>query len=919
MKAEPDRPLSAALFANPPVAYRPAPLWVWNDELKPRRVREQLRMLKQAGFGGAFVHPRPGLITEYFGDDWWKCFGVALKEARRLGIHLQIYDENSYPSGFAGGHVPSQLPHAVGSLVRIRQQPTADGGKMLASMKHKGIRYVFEQTTLQPSQWLAGFAYSDLLRPEVARKFLELTHEAYYARFGRDFGKTITAAFYDEPAIPYGTHSLPYSPWLAAEFRRRHGYELTPELPKLFLDLKNCQRVRFDYYETVHHLFVENWAKPMRAWCRKHRIVVTGHYTSSHLVTSNAMAMHEWLDLPGIDCLETLIGRLTTGPGARRRVLPNKILNLVLGNVRELQTAANQLGRSRTLCEAFGAGGYESTLEDYKRIGDWLYSHGANYLNPHLTFMTIRGARKRDHPQTFSEHSSWWPHSRTLWDYFGRLSYVLSQGRMRQRILMLQPTTSRWVEKTPLGASPRWETLSRTYPKTIQFLSNRLWDFDLGDEWILEHHGKIKDGKFQVGQQQYEVIVIPAAILNLRASTLRLLADWTRQGGRVLMLGDPPSLIDGRPSQRAARLGRRWQRVEGLGQLDRMLAGILPKQVTIVPRSGWPEQLALMRRELNAKTNCYFFTNMGAGRERFEVHFPQAGNIEEWDPLTGKITSLGSATSLALDLPRAGSRLLILKLGTQRREAPPSPMRILSMNRRHITEGGHSCPPPWDAKQADRNVRPPLEFTVPTRVQMEWRLSTKPVPVKTLTVQRSEENVLTLDYCDVVVGGEKLNNMHHWHANQRIVRAHGLDYPAWDSTVQFKRNYLDMKFPKDSGFQAQFRFEVEKLPRSLRIAVESPELYRIELNSRQLRFHGKSRSWLDPHIRACDVTAFVKTGHNTITLTAQPYHILMELEPVYLLGEFALSPSLGDSQSPRRARLPWGLGASKDFLFIRVQ
>lgn len=854
MKSTAASPLQSSKFAAPPVAYRPAPLWVWNDQLTPRRVRQQLRLIKKAGFGGAFVHPRPGLITEYLGDDWWACFASALDEARRLGIHLQIYDENSYPSGFAGGHVPSQLPHAVGSLVRMREvdrrQPASAGSNVYATAKHKGVRYVFEKASVEPSPWLADFAYPDLLRPEVTRKFLELTHEAYYARFSRHFGRTITAAFYDEPAIPYGTRSLPYSPWLAVRFKRRHGYDLTPEIPKLFLDQKGYERVRFDYYETIHHLFVENWAKPMQAWCRQHRIAITGHYNENNpRHTPNAMAMLEWLDMPGIDSLECLIGLLTTHRGIRRRVLPDRVLDLVLGTVRELQSVANQLGHARTLCEAFGAGGYESTLEDFKRIGDWLYTHGVNYLNPHLTFMTIRGARKRDHPQTFSEHSSWWPHSRPLWDYFARLSYVLSQGRMRQRILLLQPTSSAWLETPAHGASPDGESLTQIHLKTIQFLCNRLWDFDLGDEWILVRHGKVAAKKLQVGQQHYQVIVIPARLLNLRASTLRLLEDWTRQRGRVLILGDPPALVDGRPSQRAARLSRRWERVEGLEQLDRALARLLPKQVEIVPQAGWPEQVALMRRELDPKTICYFFTNMGAQQERFEANFPERGTIEEWDPQTGKViplTSEGGATvSVPLDLPRAGSRLLILKVGARVTEKPTSPARILS---------------------------------------------TRTVPLETLAVERCEENVLALDYCDVVVGGEKLNDMHHWHANQKIAQPHGLDHPAWDSAVQFRRNYLDMKFPKDTGFQAKFHFEVEKLPRSLRVAIESPELYRIQLNSQLLRFHSKSNSWLDPHIRTCDATAFLKKGRNTITLTAQPYDILMELEPVYLLGEFALKP-----------------------------
>ena len=55
---------------------------------------------------------------------------------------------------------------------------------------------------------------------------------------------------------------------------------------------------------------------------------------------------------------------------------------------------ANQLGLPRTLCEAYGAGGWDLRFEDMKRIGDWLYVLGVNTLDQHLSYVTIRGARK---------------------------------------------------------------------------------------------------------------------------------------------------------------------------------------------------------------------------------------------------------------------------------------------------------------------------------------------------------------------------------------------------------------------------------------------------------------------------------------------------------------------------------------------
>ena len=82
-------------FSAPSSAYRPAPLWVWNDEMTEEQIDFQLEELHAHGFGGAFVHPRPGLVTEYLSDRWFAMWGHALEKSKALGMKLYIYDENS--------------------------------------------------------------------------------------------------------------------------------------------------------------------------------------------------------------------------------------------------------------------------------------------------------------------------------------------------------------------------------------------------------------------------------------------------------------------------------------------------------------------------------------------------------------------------------------------------------------------------------------------------------------------------------------------------------------------------------------------------------------------------------------------------------------------------------------------------------
>jgi hypothetical protein len=108
------------------------------------------------------------------------------------------------------------------------------------------------------------------------------------------------------------------------------------------------------------------------------------------------MAMYAWHQRPGIDCLMNQYAEHTHAQFGNIRM------------VKELSSIANQLGARRTLCETYGAGGWDLRFEDMKRIGDWLEVLGVNTINQHLSYVTIRGARKRDHPQSFSYHEPWW-------------------------------------------------------------------------------------------------------------------------------------------------------------------------------------------------------------------------------------------------------------------------------------------------------------------------------------------------------------------------------------------------------------------------------------------------------------------------------------------------------------------------------
>lgn len=85
-------------FVDPSSEFRSAPLWDWNDIITEEGIAYQMQEFKKAGIGGVFVHPRPGLITEYISEDWHQLFDFTVQKGKELGMKVWIYDENSYPS-----------------------------------------------------------------------------------------------------------------------------------------------------------------------------------------------------------------------------------------------------------------------------------------------------------------------------------------------------------------------------------------------------------------------------------------------------------------------------------------------------------------------------------------------------------------------------------------------------------------------------------------------------------------------------------------------------------------------------------------------------------------------------------------------------------------------------------------------------
>jgi hypothetical protein len=526
------------------------------------------------------------------------------------------------------------------------------------------------------------------------------------------------------------------------------------------------------------------------------------------------------------------------------------------GNVRmvkEVSSLANQLGRERTLCEIYGAGGWDLRFEDMKRIGDWLEVLGINTLDEHLSYVTLRGARKADHPQSFSYHEPWWPAYHVMAQYFTRVSAALSHGQQINRVLVIQPTTTAWMYQ---GNQAQLTKIGKGFCDLLMALEQAQVEYDIGCEDVIARHGKSRqtgtaDGahgvnELSIGQRSYHTVVLPPNTETLRSETVKWLEPWAVRGGKILSCGPAPALVDGRPSDRAEKLAKQpgWQQLKPEEAVD-VLVPVLGRDGTAIRRAPGDKGILFHHRRRFDDGEVLFLVNTSIEAPSAGTIESQLKGVEAWDCHTGKITpypfaSESGATRLSFRLPPCGSLLLFLS-----------------------------------SKPGQPSVA-----AAPTVATVQ--------PDGPTQVRRVGPNVLTIDYMDVTVGGETKKRLHFYHANQLAFVKNGMERNPWDSAVQFKEELISKKFPPGSGFEATYRFTIDgTVPKPLEIVIERPDLYTITCNGSPVAAT-KSAWWLDKAFGRIDITSAAKTGENAVTIKAAPMTIYHELEPAYLLGDFSL-------------------------------
>lgn len=681
----------AAKFATPPDDARVLMRWWWFGPAvtKPELEREILAM-KAGGFGGFEIQPVYPLELDdpkkdfrnlpYLSNEFLDAVSFAAQKARENYMRVDMTLASGWPYG--GPHVPvseaasrlRMVPIDVPGGARNFALPRIGNGEaMLAAFVGDGSSKTYDTTSLKqievhavsgwaelpPSQqgrvvlcFVASRTGQQVKRAAVNAEGFVLDHLSSTAvqNHLRIVAEPLLKAFGDTPPYSVFSDSLEVynTDWtddFLSEFQKRRGYDLTPHLPQLFGgDGVETGAVRHDWGLTMTELVNERYLTPVNDWA-------IAHHTQFRSQTYGD---------PPVSLSSNRLVALPEGEGPQWRSF----------SFTRLATSASHLyGRPITSAETWTwlhSPAFRATPLDMKAEADRMFLEGVNQFVGHGWPYTPPGTPEPGWAfyaaAVFNDHNPWWSVMPDVSKYMQRVSYLLRQGKPANDIAVLLPNDDAYAEFKPGHASLSAEMKRYITPSLTSQILDAGFNLDYVDAESIDRVGL-----------PYPALVLPH-VTRLSPDTLKRIGDYTKKGGKVIVVGSKPSEAPGflHAEQISVEVRAAMESllafhagVEFVAE-DAQLGVALQKALKPdVHVASDPEDVGFVHRKLE-DADVYFLANTSNHPVHTAASFRVTrGTAAWWDPFTGSMTPV-SARSVSLDLAPYESRVLVFRDGPPR-------------------------------------------------------------------------------------------------------------------------------------------------------------------------------------------------------------------------------------------------------------
>ncbi len=551
-------------------SFKPIPFYFFNDEFSKEEIITQLDCMKDNGVDAFFLHVRDGITTEAYGTEtFFLNVRFIVERAKERGIKVWLYDEDSYPSGNFGGKTVIDHPELLAYKLVVDKIEIKNGfarknlGKVkglygyiidkngvrtksncfgtvreiwyrrdmdkayyhdMGDLRHEHVRaatcytdIMFETSAPDGAEVYAAYlapvktdmrygTQADCLNKKTTEYFIANTHKKYAEYVGEYFGNQIPGIFIDEPAIG---GALAYTDELPSYFKKRFGYEIKDNLYKLCATYTGeTASFRRDYITAIGELFRKNFIAPIKKWCEKNNLILTGHFSGEEDIVSQTLCGNniyqalKYMDIVGFDIISNNVGDYNHPA-------------LIMGARIPVSVIA-QRGGTSVMCESFALNPFNFGYQGLKQISDWLFVCGINLIVPHAFFYGYSAMQRGDAGKSFFFQDPDFESEYVKYaKYAERACDILNEYQDNAKVCLVLPYDA-MAEEVPFpvsnaGYQPRERAISikERLQDLIRFLIVKHIQFDVADTATLLS-SKVVKGKTIIGKKQYEKIIVVA-------------------------------------------------------------------------------------------------------------------------------------------------------------------------------------------------------------------------------------------------------------------------------------------------------------------------------------------------------------------------------------------------------------------------
>lgn len=728
-------------FMTPPDNARIMMRWWWFGPAVTRsELEREMQLMKEGGIGGFEVQPVYPLVLDdpekgiktvpFLSDGFIDALRFTSEKARELGLRFDLTLGSGWP--FGGPMVT--IDNASGKLryehvtidpaSQFVKAPAIGAGEkllavFLARVQGTGLdpQGIHELTNIKDGvvalpdhsagQYEILFFISSrtgmqVKRPAVGGEGFVLDHlnRAATDMYLKTVGDRLMQAFPTNPPHAIFCDSLEvygadWSNDFLAEFQRRRGYDLKPQLPALVNDFgRETKALRRDWGLTLTELLNERFLAPMQDWAKQHRTLFR---IQDYGVPAAALSSNVYADLP-------------EGEGAQWKTL---------SATRWASSASHIYGRGVTSSETWTwlhSPSFRATPLDMKAEADRHFLMGINQLIGHGWPYTAPGV---EYPgwrfyaaAVFDDQNPWWIVMPDVARYLQRVSFMMRQGQMVNDVAIYLPNDDAYASITPgRDVNLRELLVLRLGRDLIPQLLEAGYNFDFFDDDAFKQTGRIEKGALWLGANRYQVVVLPN-VETMRPETYRRLEEFVREGGSLIATGQAPAKAPGLKaidsehglikdaSQRLFATANAPARL--VQDPSTQLKGTIEKLTAPdVSLSAGARDIGFVHRR-TSDADIYFLANTSNEKQTVQATFRLEGmKAEWWDPFTGAVVAAeieknAKGSIVTLELEPYASRVLVFSKrslpAARVSEASASPLTVDLSNDWQVSFGQSSEP-----------------------------------------------------------------------------------------------------------------------------------------------------------------------------------------------------------------------------------